>query len=348
MPVTIKEIASKAKVSHGLVSAILNGSNDKLRSSDETRARVLSIASELGYRPNSLARGLRGKRTKSVGLIWPFADEWIGDGVIGQDILRDSHDRGYATFYAESRYDSEYLGEIIDDFSQRCVDALIMHGPTAILKSKKIVEQLNALPAAVVVTQSPIESLSCDQLIHNRIRAIEEVADYFAVTGRKRPAMVVSMDDPDNHAKYHAFRDRLMSLGVEDHEDMLMDMGRTVIPHTEHLQQKIRSRSEQLSRIDAILCLNDFVAIAVTQGLKSCGRGVPDEVGVVGMNNSDVASLWSPPLASIDRRRQQIKAAVMSMAIKRLQRPKMPPQRQQVDMSFVWRDSAGARVGGLG
>lgn len=344
MAVTIKEIANKANVSHGLVSAILNGSHDKLRSSDETRARVLSIANELGYRPNSLARGLRGKRTKSVGLIWPFADEWIGDGVIGQDILRDSHDRGYATFYAESRYDSQYLAQTIEDFSQRCVDALIMHGPMAILKSKKIVDQLNALPAAVVVTQSLIDSLTCDQLIHNRNRAIEEVAEYFATTGRKRPAMVVSMDDPDNHAKYNAFRDRLVALGVEEHDDMLVDLGRTVIPHTEQLQQKIRDRSEQLSRIDAILCLNDFVAIAVTQGLKACGREVPADVGVVGMNNNDVASLWSPPLASIDRRRQDIKAAVMSMVINRLQKPKMPAQRQQVDMSFVWRESAGVPV----
>lgn len=67
MPVTLREIAQAAGVSISTVSRVLNDSNPAV--SDETGAKILSLAKELGYRPNLIARGLKTERTGTIGII---------------------------------------------------------------------------------------------------------------------------------------------------------------------------------------------------------------------------------------------------------------------------------------
>ncbi len=71
MPSTLKDIAEKTGVSISTVSRVLHDKSKKYKISDETAAKVMLAAKDLGYRVNALARGLRQQKTREIGIIIP-------------------------------------------------------------------------------------------------------------------------------------------------------------------------------------------------------------------------------------------------------------------------------------
>ncbi len=341
MTVTLKQIADKAQVSHGAVSAVLNRHTGNIRVATATRERILRIADELGYRPNSLARGLRGSKTKTVGMIWPMVDEWSGDSGVGPRILRRLQAEGYATYHADCENKRDQLINAIDELRHRCVDALIVRATPSFLRDAAVYDRLNAMPAVLAVTQEPIDELTCDQLHHDRFASIEQVAIYLAQSGKLRPTMVVAMGDPDNHIKYRTFWNRLKGLGIAEHSSALIDLGKPRLPRWDMVRDAMDKAYAEGIEVDAIFCLNDMVAMCVATYLRERGVAIPGDVALVGMNDAEPSALWSPPLASIRRKRDEVTDAAVDMVLKRLADPKQSPSLCTISMEFVWRESAG-------
>ena len=84
---TISDVARRANVSTATVSYVLNGSQ---RVSEETRARVLQAAKELGYQPNALARGLVKNQTRYIGLVIPRTAEYVFSDPYFAELLKGS------------------------------------------------------------------------------------------------------------------------------------------------------------------------------------------------------------------------------------------------------------------
>lgn len=345
MPVTIKQIALEAQVSHGAVSAVLNDRTNSIRVSDETRKRILRIAQEMGYRRNSLAAGLRGGKTRSIGLIWPFEDIHTGDAPIGMQLLRGFQAQGYATLHSDHTTNIKRVIETIDDMAARRVDALVVHSFARFLRTPEIVRRLNRMTGVLVVCQQLIPELHCDQLVHDRVPGIQQVAQYLYQSGRKRPAIGLCMHEPDNHLKYHAFRDRWLELGGQDHENLLIDFGITNQPREEMIWGTLAKLCKQGCPVDAIFCINDLKSMYVGHYIRhQLKLRIPEDVALVGMNNSEPSVIWEPPLATISRNRELLTQVAQKMLLNRLNNPDMPTQHESVPMEFIWRSSAGKPV----
>ena len=346
MPVTIKQIAQQAQVSHGAVSAVLNDRRNSIRVSEQTRERILKIAEELGYRRNSLAAGLRGGKTQSIGLIWPFEDVAAGDASIGMQILRGLQAQDYATIHADHLTNIHQVIQTIDDMAARRVDALVIHSFARFLRSPEIVKRLNNMDNGVVVCQQLIPELEkADQLVHDRVPGIQQVADYLYASGRKKPGIGLCMHEPDNHHKYHAFRDRWLELGGEDHPNLLLDFGLTNQTRDQKVWASLKRIFKGTCPVDAIFAINDMNAMYAAHFLKNeMGMKVPDDVAIVGMNNIEVGLIWDPPLASISRNREQLTQVAQKMLLDRIAKPHMSPRHESVPMQFVWRQSAGPEL----
>src|SRR5262245_57172581 len=101
MPVTITDIARKASISVSTVSRVLNKKTDKARISKETEKLVVKTAKELNYRPNQLARGLRLKKTQTIGLVVPDISNPFFAYVI-KSIQNVAHELGYSLIVCET------------------------------------------------------------------------------------------------------------------------------------------------------------------------------------------------------------------------------------------------------
>lgn len=358
MQISQTQLARTLGVSQRTVSSALNGSG---RVGEKLRKRILDVAEQQGYRPNRLAAGLRGARTRSLGIVWAFADPWAGDSGIALDISRQFQQQGFAVYQALHDADIHILGRRIDDLLDRRVDALVVQATPTQLAHPDIIRRLKAASAAVTVSREVVPDLPADQVVHDRNGAIREVVDHLAACGRRKPCMVLTMCEESNPPKYRAFTERWAEHGVRETPRMLVDM--TLAPHRalpeikipthpkfeEHGMRHRLAFAEKFPHavpVDCVFCFNDMGALYVMRELHDRGIRVPEDVAVVGFNNDQAGAIWLPPLATGDRRHREVSEAVADALERRLANPTAPFEVLTIPMHFIWRESAGAPAAG--
>jgi DNA-binding LacI/PurR family transcriptional regulator len=352
MQVSQAQLARKLGISQRTVSSALHGSG---RVGVALRERILEAAEKQGYRPNRLASGLRGGRTRSLGIIWAFVDPWAGDASIALDITRHFQQKGVAVYQALHDPAVEVLGRRIDDLLDRRIDALVVQATPSQLAHAEIQRRLRAAPAAVTVSREAVPGLPADQVVHDRNAAIREVVDHLAAAGRRKPCMVLTMCEESNPPKYRAFVNRWAQHGVAESSRMLVDMtvaqagtadGAALHPAFEEHGMRHRTafvaKFARTTPVDCVFCFNDTGAFYILRELQDRGLRVPDDVAVVGFNNDQAGAVWSPPLATGDRRPRDVSAAVARLIERRLANDAAAHETIAVPMRFIWRESAGS------
>lgn len=335
------EVARAAGVSQTTVSRAFSG---KASVAKATHDRIMHAAQELGYQPNPLAAGLRGGQTQTIGLVWDFANPWADDAVIVRDVFAHVQSHQYTAYQTQYSMDSQVLCQRLDDLLMRRVDAMVVWCLPDQLRDAEIVKRLLSVPT-IVVTREPVESYPGDLVIHDRNHAIEQVVDHLVTTGRKRLAMALNIEQESNPSKYKTFVDRCKQHGIVEHEHMLISVRRPPTPgaigdlYRNALNQVVSYQG--LLPFDALFCFNDIGAGYMMRELRQRGVRVPEDVAVIGFNNTPLSQVMEPPLATGDRKHQDVATAINRMLLKRLADPDAPAQRQFVHMSFIWRDSAG-------
>jgi DNA-binding LacI/PurR family transcriptional regulator len=338
---TVFEVARAAGVSQVTVSRAFTG---RAPVAEETRVRIMAAAKRLGYQPNRLAAGLRGGRTRSVGMVWAFANPWTDDAIIALDVLQHQQQRGYAAYQAQYNENTTVLCRQLDDLLARRVDAMIVWAVPGQLRNPQVVERLMSVPT-VAVTREAIDGFPGDLVVHDRTLAIRQVVDHLAATGRKRPAMAMDFNEESNPPKYEAFVDQCRKRGIAEHEHMLIHLDRPITPDAvgdtyRHGLRRIFPQGTPIE-LDAIFGFNDIGAMYVMRELTERGIRVPDDIAVVGFNDSQSGRVWDPPLATGNRKSSEVAKAIDQMLSDRLADPDAAPRQQTVHMEFIRRGSAG-------
>jgi LacI family transcriptional regulator len=343
---TILDIADKVGLSHMTVSRVLSG---KAGVREATRQRVLKAAEKLNYSPNSLANGFRSGKTQSAGIVWQFVDPWAGDTPVGLWVMQALQRHGLATYQSQFTQELPGMMAVLDDLLRRRVDAIVIGGTPDILSDAEIKKRLAKIPAVVAVAYQAIEDFPGDQLVHDRNAAIRQVVAHLAATGRRRPAMITSLEVEANHDKLRAFRAALKQHGISHDHELIELVNPTPTLHQPFISdaQRYRHALEQSwpvgtpIDVDAIFSFNDLGAMVASNFVRERGLTVGQEIAVVGFNDEPASALWNPPLASGDRCRAALAEATESMVLTRLANPELPPRVQTIEMQFVWRESAG-------
>ncbi len=340
MAINQRDIAKLLNVSQYTVSVAF-GSEGRI--SDEVRKKVLETARKYDYRPNRLASGLRGSTTRTIGIIWDFADLWAGDTVIAMDLFERLQAHDYTICQFQIHPDAEVICSHINEMLSRNVDAIVMRAIPSHLTNPRLISLLESVPAVVAVCREDVDLFPGDIVVHDRNMAIEQVARHFAGTGRKRPAMMLDINEESNPSKFKAFREQCLRLGIEDHPHMLLELGCPMDPdhigdmHTEAVRRYLPGKLD----VDAIFCFNDIGAFHVMRELQDRGLRIPEDVAVVGFNDNVIGKLWRPALSSGDRKPHEVAQHVEDLLMRRIKSPGGNPERRVVHMEFLRRESAG-------
>jgi DNA-binding LacI/PurR family transcriptional regulator len=291
--VTIRDIAERAGVSKGAVSYALNG---RPGVSDMTRERILAIARELGWYPNRAARALSAARADACGLVLarpartialePFFMEFIA-GVESElatrsvaltiQLVRDVDEEiaVYRRWWGEHRVDGVLMVDLrVDD---RRVDVLTRLG----------------LPAVVV--GGPLENGALPAVFHDEGSVVIEAVQYLAALGHTRIAQVTGVGAFVHTAQRSAAFARAMTdLGL--HADVL---------ETDYSAESgARATRKLLSLPDpptAIVYDSDLLAVTGLGVVQQMGFSVPDDVSIIGWDDSLISQVVHPPLTAITR-----------------------------------------------
>jgi LacI family transcriptional regulator len=294
-PVTLTDVARLAGVSLATASKALNG-RDQV--APATRQRVVDAAERLAFRPNPLARGLLAGRSGTVGLL---TSDLVGRFVI--PILMGAEDAFGAgqvnVFLCDARGDTIREQHHLRALLSRRVDGLIVVGESTDPRPSLGPD----IPVPVVYVYAPSDdpadlSLTPDNVGSGRI-AVEHLVD----SGRTRIAHI------SGDSGYAAARDR--ALGVRQ---ALAAAGLDLVGdvmYSEWSEGWGRDATalllEQHPDVDAVVCGSDQIARGVLDTARELGRGVPDDIAVMGFDNWEVLTTNSrPQLTSIDANLQRL------------------------------------------
>jgi LacI family transcriptional regulator len=291
---TQSDVARQADVSQATVSYVLNNSTE-VNLPAETRQRVLDVARELGYAPNSAARTLRTRKTMTVGSVIPDITNpfypWFERGI--QDVIEH---QGFDLIVYNTDGESEKERKALQFARQGRVDGLVM---TPFHMTPADFEPLVQAGVAVVVlgridldwSSTEIDNLSIDNVAAGRT-----AVDYLLQTGHTRIAMIAGVvGTPPREGRVKGYREALAAHNVPV-EDQLIRAG-------EFTEQGGYDGTRELLRLSprptAIFAANDLMAIGAYQALREANVSVPDEMAVVGFDDISAASLVHPTLTTI-------------------------------------------------
>jgi len=303
--VSIKDIAEQAGVSHSTVSRALQGTG---RMSQETRARIIDLAAEMGYTPDALARSLVRGRTHTVGVVvTTIADPFVAGIVAG--IEEVAGEAGYTVLLGASHTNPEREMAVVENLRQRRVDAVIV---TASRVGDHYREYLQRFGAPIVLVNNMVQgeylyAITCDQN-DGAYRA----ASYLAQLGHHRIAYVGS-----------ATRQHSSSLRQAGYEKALREAGLEVEPNlcttpvgkTDVEVGKKALRSLWPLRPTAIFAYNDLTAVGVMMAAREMGIRIPEDLSLVGFDDIDVTEFVTPPLTTVHQPREAMGRAAMQMAL---------------------------------
>jgi len=297
MPITIKDIAKQAGVSHSTVSRALHGSP---LISDATVERIRRIALEMGYFPSATARSLKTNRSHALGVIVSSIDDPFFSEIL-QGVEEVAQENGYSMLMAASQRDPEREQVIVQDMRERHVDGLIICSTSfSTEQRRKLLEY--GIPIVMVNNQAAEDYRY--SIYHDDVDGSRQATHHLIGLGHQRIAYL------GNSLSGRTTLDRLTGFRQE------MDAAGLAIP-PEYIHEVSGSRPEDgFASIDyfinlpqrptAILCFNDMLAIGVLNGLHINGIRVPKDISVVGFDNIVFSAYTNPPLTTLDQPKRYI------------------------------------------
>jgi LacI family transcriptional regulator len=294
--VTLKDIAKKAGVSTTTVSRILNGRETGIPIREETRVRVIAVANELGYRPNLLARGLRGSKSSLIGVI--LRD--IADPFHVQ-ILRGIHNaatrQGYRLFLGHVDYRPDVAIAYGSMFEQSHADGIIVIGD--IEGDDDALNVLIDQHHFVVGVTDRIERRDYPGVYSDNVLGTRLALDHLWNLGHRN---ITCISDPSNNDGLHrveVYQDYMQEHGIEDR--IRVHMSTQVTHEAYQVGQEFFAGFNGADRPTALYVASDTIAIYFMQAAYQAGVSIPDQLSVVGYDNIDITPFTIPPLTTINQ-----------------------------------------------
>ncbi len=330
MAPTIRDVARRAGVSPSTVSRVLN---DRPGISEETRARVLAAARELGYIPDMAGRTLASGRTLNLGfLLHPRHSlgphSFYGEVLTGVD--REARRHGYHVLFA-----AEGDLKVPQMVREGRVDGLILAG-CDIPRETIVALQVQNVP--LVLVDNHVEKVN--SIATDNVGGAYEATSHLIRLGHRRIAFLCEwLEDLSFAERFEGYRRALADHGIPFDEALVAE-GLPRKPHTGYVAaQRLLERTTPT----AIFAANDLVAVEALRVLRERGLRVPEDVALVGFDDAELVRHTTPPLTSVRVHRQEMGALAVRRLLDLLDHPDQPPVHIRVFTELVIRESSGGR-----
>lgn len=288
----MRDIASAANVSQSTVSRVLNDAPTRVPIAPETRERVILAARRLGYRPNPLARGLRGASTMLLGaVVRDFSDPFFAGAI--EALAVQAMARGYNVVlgHAHGRLDEAIALTTV--LETRHTDAIVLLGDMQ--DQPRLLDDLRESTVPVVALWQGVSPLEFPTADVDDAVGITLGLDHLVGLGHHRIALVSAQLPGDNPHRHDAF----VSFMTERFGSVPAGYVQ-VVPNTlAGGEAALRTLLEQAKPPTAIVATTDLVAVGVLHAAYSLGRTIPDELSVVGFDDILIAAHTVPALTTL-------------------------------------------------
>ena len=294
--VTLRDVARRVGVSITTVSRILNGRETGVPIRDETRQRVLAVAAEMGYKPNLLARGLRGSRSSLLGVIARDISDPFHIQIL-RGINAAAQARDYRLFLGHVDYRPDVALTYGSMFERSHADGIIIIGDIegtestleVFAEQHRFVLGVTDRTARRQIPGVYGDSVSGTMLALEHLwgighRAIVCVSDVLTFDGRLR------IDLYEQFMRERGVGDRIQVHVTQLSPDQSFELGRRMFADFDHETSPT-----------AIFATSDTIAMGLMQAAFQAGIAMPDRISIVGFDDIDFAAYTIPPLTTVSQ-----------------------------------------------
>lgn len=334
-PVTQREVAARAGVSPRTVSNVIN---DFPYVSEETRVKVRKALAELGYAPNLVARNLRSGRTGMIALVLPLDVPYFAE--LTEYVIDEARAHSYAVLIDKTDGNPEREREFIGRGERFALFDGAIFSPSGVDLSEL---SSRSSTSPVVLLGQRIRGGAFDHVMIDNVAAAATATRHLIDLGRNRIAFIGGPQSREGD---------IPSDRAAGYRAALREAGHPVRRHLEVSAPGFRRDAgvHSMARLlglpeppDAVFCYNDPLALGAMRTVLDRGLRVPEDVAIVGFDDSEDGRFTTPTLTTISQSKRQIARYAVDLLMSRLGGDTSPPVTRNADWLLIRRESTLGR-----
>ncbi|SCY89581.1 LacI family DNA-binding transcriptional regulator [Alkaliphilus peptidifermentans] len=329
MSLRIKDVASQAGVSVATVSRVLNNSNSV---KPETYEKVLQVIKEMQYKPNAIARSLKVKNTKTIGIMIPDISSYFFPEVVrGIEDVANMYDYNIILCNTDLNRDKEQ--KYLQVLTEKQVDGMIFMSN---IITKELGAKLKSLQIPVVLVSTDYEDLPAVTIDNHE--ASKRMIEYLIEKGHDRIGMITGKED-----------DPIAGISrIEGYKKALQDRGREIdcsliVAGDYRFNSGYQGGKKLLTlsqRPTAIFAASDEMAFGVIKAAAELKLAIPTEIAIAGFDDIDMSQKIVPSLTTIAQPMYNMGAVGMRLLTKILNGEDIETTKIVLDYSLVERETS--------
>lgn len=296
---TIYDIAKEAGVAASTVSRVIN---NKPGIKAETRKRVQELLRKYNYTPDAAARGLVMQSTKMVGIL--IVDIRVTHHidsafVIEQELTR----RGYCCITMSTGPADERKAEYIRILEQRRVEGVILMGSMFSTEAVKqsIREHLPKVP--VVIVNGYLDLPNVSGVIVDEDAGVTQCVQLLSGKGKRKIAFILDSDSPANRRKQQGYYDGIIKIGGTEKDFLMYEAEESSLKGGYNATVQVLKDHPD---VQGIIYSIDLVAVGGVRAAYDMGYRVPEDLGLVGIDNSLYGEICMPKLTTLNNKLEEL------------------------------------------
>lgn len=304
--VTIKDVAHRAGFSISTVSHVLNETRFVENS---TREKIQKAIEELNYRPNILARSLRGKGSKTIGVVISDLRQGFFAEVV-KAIDSRANQREFNVMLCDSEDDAK-KGELdVDILLRKGIDGLVF----APVDTGQLFEQLWLSELPCVQIDRKLQSAEADFVGIDNVGSAEQATRRLFDNGYECVGFIGYGSEVYTMAmRFEGYRRAVASRGKEDLSLRIVNYNKA------DLEQPIQKWLQQHPAVDAVLCGNDDICYATMTAVQKLEKSIPEDFGIISYDDIRWFSMLKCPVTAIRQPTDRIGTVAVDLLIDRIE-----------------------------
>lgn len=327
-PVTIRDVASLAGVSHQTVSRVING---RERVNPETKARVEAAIAELDFRPNAIARHMARGRTATLACIAPNLTDYTFASIIDA-AATEVREHGYFLLSASAPDEETFRGLIDELVTSRRTEGLLVINPYADGRYQHLPANIATVFAGARPRAEAANSVALDDVAAARI-----ATQHLLSLGHTRIGMITGpMAEDCAQDRCLGYEQALNAAGITPEPSLILEGNWLPASGYEGFMQW-----QQREGVTAVFAQNDQMALGVLRAARDLGLHIPSQLSVIGVDDIPLSPHFAPPLTTLRQDFAAIGREAARLLIRTVEEPGRAKEHLLIQAELIVRRSTG-------
>lgn len=296
---TMQNVAAKIGVSITTVSRVLSGQAQKYRISKQTADAVFKVAAEMGYVPDQVARGLRIRRTNTIGLIIPDISNPFFS-TIARYIEINARKYGYSTILSDCQEDTQMEIESIHLLQSRKVDGLIL---CPIGEDSDHLRAIVNSGLPIVIVDRYFPELACSYVISDNYKGALEAVSYLIENNHHSIGCIQGrINTSVNINRVRGFRDAFKKSNIPLDESLIV--GENFGKKDGYIGAKILLSRK--TRPSAIFSASNLISLGAMRAILEEGLTIPDDISMISFDDQPYSDYLVTPMTTVAQQTSEI------------------------------------------